>query len=250
MTADCHLGRGQTPNPHVPARSISSVIFWDFDGTVYRAPSVYRRYAEELSPGLPPAKRAGYLERVERYLRGEGGIDAADGWDAAFKAAGGEDDPALRQDAFRKAREYLDSEACPVEVPAGLRETVGRVRPVSRTVLISNTPASGVFGLLGRLGVADLFDEVVCEASKPGSLPARLAGARAAFGLPPGAVLMVGDHFPNDINPALREGADAAYIDPFGTGPRGRATFEGATLEELLPAIEAWATTRRAGPRG
>jgi FMN phosphatase YigB (HAD superfamily) len=184
---------GQTPNPHVPARSISSVIFWDFDGTVYRAPSAYRRYAEEISLGLPPARRPAYLERFERYLQGEGGIEAADAWDAAMRAAGRDGDPARHQEAFRRAREYLDSEECAIEVPAGLRETVERIRPRSRLVLLSNTPAFGVFGLLGRLGVADLFDEVVCEAGKPGSLPARLAAARAVFGLPADALLSVGD---------------------------------------------------------
>ncbi len=229
-------------------RAVRSAILWDFDGTVYRAPDACRRYAEEISLSLPPGKRTAYIEQVERYLQGEGDLEAADGWEAALKAAHGKDDPARRQEAFRKARDYLQSGPCPVEVPAGLRETLERLRPSCRQLLLSNTPAYGVFGLLGRLGVADLFDEVVCEAGKPGSLPARLAATGRVFDLPASALLSVGDHFPNDIAPALGAGVAAAYIDPFGAGPVGRATFQAKSLEQLLPCIESWALALARAP--
>jgi FMN phosphatase YigB (HAD superfamily) len=222
-------------------RRVRGAILWDFDGTVYRAPDACRYYAEEISRCLPPAKRACYLQRVEDYLRGNAGVEAADGWEAAVSAAGGEDDPVHRRDAFRKAREYLESERCPVEVPTGLREALEATRPVCRQLLLSNTPAFGVFGLLQRLGLADLFDEVVCEAGKPGSLPARVAATCNIFGLDVHAVLSVGDHFRNDIAPALGTGAATAYIDQFGNGPAGLATLEAPSLEGLLPAIQSWA---------
>jgi FMN phosphatase YigB (HAD superfamily) len=230
-------------------RSVRSAILWDFDGTVYRAPAACQRYAEEISRSLPPAQRPAYLERVERYLRGEGGVQAADGWEAAVMAAEGEDDPSRRREAFRRAREYLQSGHCRVDVPAGLRETVERLRPVCRQFLLSNTPAYGVFGLLQRLGLADLFDEVVCEAGKPASLPARIAAVRGVFGLPAHRVLSAGDHFPNDIAPALGAGAATAYIDPFRAGPTALATFEASTLEALLAPIEAWGAAEGAGLR-
>lgn len=220
---------------------MSSAIFWDFDGTVYRAPSACRFYAEQISLSLAPSERAAYLDRVERYLEGKGGLDAADGWEAAVKAAEGQDDPARRPEAFRKARAYLESGQCPIEVPAGLRATVELLRPTSRQLLLSNTPAYGVLGLLGRLGVADLFDEVVCEAAKPAALPARLAAAQAIFGLPASALLSIGDHFANDIAPALGAGAATAYVNAFGAGPAGAATFEAPALEGLLGSVRDWA---------
>jgi FMN phosphatase YigB (HAD superfamily) len=53
-------------------------------------------------------------------------------------------------------------------------------------------------------------------------------------------VLSVGDHFVNDIAPALALGCATAYVDPFHVGPVGRATFEATRIEDLLPVLEAW----------
>jgi FMN phosphatase YigB (HAD superfamily) len=241
-------GPGLPTGPASTVRSVRCAILWDFDGTVYRAPAACRRYAEEIALSLPRGKRSAYLERVDRYLAGEDGLEAADGWDAALRAALGEDDPSRRQEAFRRARAYLESRRCPVEVPAGLRATLERLRPACRQLLFTNTPAYGVFRLLQRLGLADLFDEVVCEAGKPACLPARLAAVRQIYCLSANAVLSVGDHFPNDIAPALAAGATTAYVDPFGVGPRGRATFESKSLEQLLPSIESWARAMASAP--
>ena len=114
------------------------------------------------------------------------------------------------------------------------------MRSASRHVLVTNTPSFGVYGLLQRLGVAGCFDEVVCEAVKPAFLPARLSGAAAVYSLEMRSVLCIGDHFGNDVAPALAAGAAGAYINAYGAGPTGKADFEGPVLEAMLPGIEAW----------
>ncbi|MGH9107608.1 MAG: HAD family hydrolase [Acidimicrobiales bacterium] len=239
-------------SPHIPGRAIKAAILWDFDGTVYRAPGACRRYGEEIALSLAPGRRQAYLATLDRYLSGQGGLEAADGWEAAVKAAAeqmgseqvgpGQVDGGKRswERAFRKAREYLESGECPVEVPAGLAEAVARLRPSVRQILLSNTPAFGVFGFLKSLGIAELFDEVVCEAAKPAFLPARLRATAEVFGLPMRALLSVGDHFANDIAPAMASGATAAYVNAMGAGPSGVADLEAPSLEELLPAVERW----------
>ena len=84
--------------------------------------------------------------------------------------------------------------------------------------------------MLHRTGLAECFDEVVCEAAKPAMLPARLSAAAAVFGLPISAVLSVGDHFGNDVAPAIGAGAAGAYVNPYGVRPKGAADLEGPTL--------------------
>ena len=121
------------------------------------------------------------------------------------------------------------------------------MRPVSRHVLVTNTPAFGVYRLLGRLGVAECFDEVVCEAAKPTLLPARLSAAAAIYGLEMPSVLCVGDHFYNDVAPALAAGATGAYVNAYGTGPAGAADFEGPVLEAIISDIERWVSSAGAG---
>ena len=252
--------------PHIRRRPVAAVVFWDFDGTVYRAPAGCRRYGEEISRSLSPADQEEYLARLDQYLSGRGDIGAADGWEAAVELAArysfaahfspsgdaGKEGHALGQgrwhDEFRRAREYLEGGSCPLEVPAGLPEAISRMRSASRHVLVTNTPSFGVYGLLQRLGVAGCFDEVVCEAVKPAFLPARLSGAAAVYGLEMGAVLCVGDHFGNDVAPALAAGAAGAYINAYGVGPTGKADFEGPVLEAMLPGIEAWVAAAGDGP--
>jgi len=53
-------------------------------------------------------------------------------------------------------------------------------------------------------------------------------------------VLSIGDHFVNDIEPALAAGCATAYVDPFDVGPRGTADLEAARFEDLLEPIEDW----------
>ena len=282
--------------PHILRRPVAAVVFWDFDGTVYRAPAGCRRYGEEIARWLAPGQRGEYLASLDHYLSGQGGIDAADGWEAAVELAGrylvaghgngerdgddGDRQPAAKRfgssagedraaagarpqsespvgpavvgpsrfhEEFRRAREYMESGECPLEVPRGLPEAISRMRPVSRQILVTNTPAFGVYRLLGRLGVAACFDEVVCEAAKPTLLPARLSATATVYGLDMTSVLCVGDHFGNDVAPALAAGAAGAYINAYGAGPAGAADFEGPVLEAILSDIERW--VRAAGAR-
>jgi hypothetical protein len=93
--------------------------------------------------------------------------------------------------------------------------------------------------------VLGLFDEIVCHAEKPDRFPARLAALAQVHDVPHGAVMSVGDHFVNEIAPALALGCATAYVDPFHVGPAGRATFEATRLEDLLPSLEAWASGER-----
>ena len=279
--------------PHILRRPVAAVVFWDFDGTVYRSPAGCRRYGEEIARSLPRGQRGEYLASLDHYLSGQGGIDAADGWEAAVELAGrylvasngnGDRDggggggrqpagegfgssasedraaadihpqgeapvgpavvgPSRFHEEFRRAREYMESGECPLEVPRGLPEAISRMRPVSRQILVTNTPAFGVYRLLGRLGVAACFDEVVCEAAKPALLPARLSATATVYGLEMPSVLCVGDHFHNDVAPALAAGAAGAYVNAYGAGPAGAADFEGPVLEAILSDIERWVST-------
>ena len=95
------------------------MVFWDFDGTIYRAPAGCRRYGEEIARSLLAAQRGEYLARLDQYLARQGGIDAQDGWEAAVELAaqypladdgGGSSRPEGQgrwQEEFRLAREYL-----------------------------------------------------------------------------------------------------------------------------------------------
>jgi FMN phosphatase YigB (HAD superfamily) len=73
-----------------------------------------------------------------------------------------------------------------------------------------------------------------------------LRGLADTLGIACASVLSIGDHFVNDIEPALAAGCTTAYVDPFGVGPRGKASLEGARFEELVEPIEEWLDARLA----
>lgn len=225
--------------------SPAAVLVWDLDGTLYRSGAACLHYARGIAETLEDGRRDAYLAAVERYLAGEGGIDAADGWEAAARLAGAQGG-AWRTfgDAFAATRAFMLTDACDLEVPDGLPELLERLEGRVRRVLASNTPAYGVMPLLERLEVTGLFDEICCDSAKPFGFARRLRAYAEMLDLPAGAVLSVGDHFVNDIAPALEAGCATAYVDPFRVGPRGRATLEAPRFEELLAPIEDWVAAR------
>jgi hypothetical protein len=94
--------------------------------------------------------------------------------------------------------------------------------------------AAAVYG--ERVGVVDEPDQPASSLGSP--------TYAELYDLSPNAVLSIGDHFVNDIAPALDAGCATAYVDPFRVGPRGRATLEAPRFEELLAPIEDWVAAR------
>lgn len=224
---------------------VAAAIVWDLDGTLYRSEEACRHYARGIAETLPVGRRDAYLASLDAYLEGRGGVEASDGWEAAVVLAGGpRGHSRAYADAFARTRAFMLGEECPLEVPAGLPEFLERTDGVARRVLASNTPAFGVMPLLERLGLIGLLDEISCASAKPFRFAERLRGTADALGLPVDAVLSVGDHFVNEIEPALAAGCAAAYVDPFRVGPRGEATFDADRVEELLPRLNAWVAAR------
>lgn len=214
------------------------VLLVDLDGTLYAGDGPIRRYAGELAALTGDAALPA---RVADYLAGEAVPGASDGWEAVRALA--TDAPlSLVDTAFLRARAGLADGSVPVTVPDGLPELLAELRPGHLVVLATNSPRDGLLALLERLGVAGLFDEIVFSARKPTGVPpllARLLDAVGAAG-EPWRALSLGDHWHNDIAPALSAGAVTGYVDRFGRAA-GPAHLTGPTVGDLLPGIRCWA---------
>lgn len=223
------------------ARGPSAALVWDLDGTLYRGTAACLHYARGIAETLPAARREEYLDSVERFLAGNGGVAAADGWEAAVVLAGGPGGASRAfGEQFARSRDFMLTDACELTVPSGLRALLERVAGEARRVLVTNTPSYGVMPLLDRLELTTLLDEIVCDSDKPRRFDVRLTALADVLGIAPRSILSIGDHFANDIAPAVAAGCGTAYVDPFGVGPSGRADFSATRLEELLEPIEAW----------
>jgi len=233
----------------------------DFDGTVYRGDEPVRRYARRISESLPPGQAESYLGVFERYLA-EGVAaarqsadtveaaalrEAVDAWGAALALArrchGLAGDVA--EAAFQHTRQDMLDPACELEVVTPLVRALTELRGAVRVVLATNSPRPGIEALVDRIGVAEAFDEIVTAAGKPDGLR-RLLRRELGEDLwaRPWRLFSLGDHYYNDIEPAVEIGGAAGYIDRFGRAD-GPATAQAPVVERLLPAIHAWVADPR-----
>jgi FMN phosphatase YigB (HAD superfamily) len=233
----------------------------DFDGTVYRGDEPVRRYARRISDSLPPEQAERYLDVFERYLaegvaaakQSTDMVEAAalresiDAWGAAQNLARRRyDAPAEAiEDAFRRTREDMLDPSCELEVVTPLIDALTDLRGAARVLLATNSPRPGIEALLDRMGIAGAFDDVMPGAAKPDGLR-RLLQRELGEDLRarPWRLFSLGDHYYNDLAPAVEIGAAAGYIDRFGRAD-GPATAQAPVAERLLPAIHAWVADPR-----
>jgi len=167
------------------------ILVSDFDGTLYRGDGPVRHYARLLAAQLDPAEAEPYLASFERYLaHGPAAaagcadlVEAAalresvDAWGAAVQlgrrvyGVGGD----AVGEAFAETRAHMVEVDLDLEPVTGLIDVYRQLRGKVRLLLATNSPLPGMDVLLGRLGAADLFDEVVGGVGKPDGLRRRLA---------------------------------------------------------------------------
>ena len=237
----------------------------DFDGTVCRGDAPVRYYAAVIADSLPAARARDFLAAIERYLA-EGPAAAAactdtveaaalreavDSWGAVLSlAARGYGVPAgVIGQAFARCRAWMTDPACAAGLVAPLMDTLADLRGGTQIVLVTNSPRDSMLPLLRRLGILAAFDDIVAGASKPDGLRRFLQQSLGPdLRAQPWRVLSIGDHYRNDIEPAVEIGARAAYIDRFGRAD-GPATARARRVEDLLPVLRAWAADPQGGPR-
>jgi FMN phosphatase YigB (HAD superfamily) len=229
----------------------------DFDGTVCRGDAPVRYYAAAIADSMPPADARDFLSATERYLSDGPAAsaastdtveaaalrEAADSWGAVLSLAARRYGvpAAVIEPAFTRCREWMIDPACAVELVTPLMDTLADLRGDARIVLVTNSPRASMLPLLGRLGILDAFDTIVAGAGKPDGLRRFLQHSLGPdLRARPWRLFSIGDHYRNDIEPAVELGAGAAYIDRFGRAD-GPATARAGRAEDLLPVLRAWA---------
>lgn len=224
------------------------ILLLDLDGTVCRGDEPVLEYARLVAADLHADDARRLAAMLEGFLDGteRGGTlaDAQDGYQAVATLAAHLDVPPERtQAAFLSARKRLAAGDVSVEVPAGLVDLLGELRPRVRAVLMTNAPACGLPAVLDRLGLTGVLDDVIAEAAKPGGLPPvldRLLGDIAARH-DPWRLLSVGDIWANDLRIPLERGCATAYVDRFDRR-QGPAHLRAPCIEELYDDIRQWAS--------
>ncbi len=221
----------------------TGLILFDFDGTLYRGDAPFYFYAERLADRLRTDERDAYLAKVEAYLQGDLPMEANDYWEATVELAlpyGLDSQGAMA--AFVETRAYMNDAGCPLDVPQELRDFLAEYQGRAILAVASNSPDEAAIPLMRRLDLLGYFDSITTAAGKPAGL---MAAAQTAWGGEPPAhrVVSVGDHYINEIQPALAQGWDAVHINPRGQCP-GPSSFQARNIEAALPFLREWVKER------
>lgn len=118
-----------------------------------------------------------------------------------------------RSAAFMSTRAFMATDDFQLRLRPGMRPCLSALISGGLTLIaMSNSPVESVHDVFDELGIREYFSLIVGDSGKPVGLTDWLSGVSE-----PGAVISVGDNYINDIEPALKAGAQALYIDRHAT---------------------------------
>jgi len=253
-----------------------TVVLFDFDGTLYDSEGHFDQYVREITTHLSE-NRGRALVNAYAATRQQTGMLRIGEWynptrqQSVAHTAKTEETPqgyymgdywwiihalGLFQGAteeqlassFLRTREYMMHHTEEIQMVFGLKDwlTEAKRREFTKIVLATNSPAQDSIAILGNLGVLDLFADVVCNAQKPAGMPAVLERITREFHVAPDQILSIGDHYYNDIAPAISFGADTLFINRHMVSHPREATYEVQTSEQLISLLknEIWAALK------
>lgn len=152
-----------------------SIVF-DFDGTLAPGAGPALAFARVISENAnqpllyQAAGQAVLAQQNGEPLPGDGFI-AVDGYQAvSHVAAQWQVDPTSIDEAYTTSRQFLATEAAPIDAPPGLRAALERVHGAALLVLATNSPDVRIAEALEFLGIEDLIDRRFHSLGKPAGL--------------------------------------------------------------------------------
>jgi len=239
----------------------AKLFIFDLDGTVYAETEHFEAYARELASFVPEARREAFLEDAHRALLHDGPsfyghafsrdtgerVDVAEE-DRPDRAYLHVDDPwgllqvvairhgigpRERDEAFLRTRDYMAG-PFPMQPLGGLREAIEAIRARGgHVVLATNSPEPDSRAILRKLNLEDVIEDFVFRAVKPYRTEEHFRRWLAKYGVAPERAVSIGDHYRNEMRPAIRLGMLTIYIDRYIGRDRPDVTLRLAHPGEL-----------------
>ena len=218
---------------------MKKIVVFDFDGTITTGISHYIYCAHIIADSLEPPYADAFLEEVNNSFNGKIPFIGEDGWDLLNRISRKYSDRNLFEHSFHQTRRHMLLNINKGDLSEDVISLLKDVHSLCTTALASNSPEEYVKGYLDKLDLEKHFDYVRFSAKKPEGLIDLVFSI--SMGTDPGdlKVLSVGDHYVNDIQPALRMKWDTAFINPFHLDSRG-STVSGQSISDLSEWIVSW----------
>ena len=218
---------------------MKKIVVFDFDGTITTGISHYIYCASIIAGSLEPPYANAFLEEVNNSFNGKIPFIGEDGWDLLNRISMKYSDRKLFENAFHQTRKHMLLNIHNGDLSENVINLLKEVHSLSTTALASNSPEEYVKGYLDRLDLEKHFDYIRFSAKKPDGLIDLVSSISGGMNPADLKVLSIGDHYVNDIQPALMMKWDTAFINPFHLDSRG-STVSGQSISDLSEWIVSW----------
>ncbi len=242
------------------------LVLFDFDGTLYDSETHFTTYIDMICEQLEPSHADQLRHMYERTREGQGILRVGEWYDPNAKNSKPFDENnssagkyymgdywwiiymlgytigATEQqltDSFFRTRDYMMTHTDEIHLVLGLKEWLQHAYDAQHPIVIlaTNSPQPDSVSILQQLGVYPHFSQVICNARKPTHAREILEQVSSRHHVPPNRMLCVGDHYFNDIDPALAFGADTLFINRHHVSHPRKSTYEVETSEELIAQL-------------
>lgn len=213
---------------------------FDFDGTVIQGDQPYYRCAEIIAQKIPSSDGAVFLSRVNAALTHSVPFPGEDGWNLISNLSREYISREAFSKAFHETRKEMLEKRVMTYMPDSVKLLLSRIKPFAVLALASNSPPPYVEPEVRRYFLDSFFSYIRPSAQKPAGFEHIVREIIGHEKLPDDCkVLSVGDHYINDILPAVESGWDGAFINPYGLDPR-KSTISARNLEAISDWIINW----------
>ena len=218
---------------------MKKIVVFDFDGTITTGISHYIYCANIIADNLEPPDANAFLDEVDNSFSGKKPFIGEDGWDLLNRISRKYSDRNLFEPSFHQTRRHMLLNIHKGDLSENVISLLKDVHSLCTTALASNSPEEYVKGYLDKLDLEKHFDYIRFSAKKPEGLIDLVFSISGRMDPADLKVLSVGDHYVNDIQPALMMKWDTAFINPFQLDSRG-STVSGQSITELSEWIVSW----------
>lgn len=157
-----------------------------------------------------------------------------DAWGVLGALAGYNEVPAdVRSRAFLSVRADMIERLNSVTPRAGLVSAIRGLTTVPHKLLMTNSPEEAALNFVAKLGLENVFDQVIFGGNKPDGLTEFLPRYMEEHGISPSQVVSIGDHAWNDLYPVKRLGGRTVWISPYESHDEEQWDLRLRTLDEL-----------------
>lgn len=146
--------------------------------------------------------------------------------------------PEKSYEMFEETRRWMMGPEFVMEPIPELDTVMKQLSKRKKLVLLTNSPEPDSEALIGKLGLAELFDHKIFMGMKPIQSQQHMKELAERYDCSYDEILSIGDNWVNDINPPRQLGCQTIYIDPFHIGPPESADAVVSSMGEAIKILK------------